>query len=284
MSAKALRPVIPAVALGVGAVAVWARFIEPAWIDTTFTELDWNGPDLRLVLLTDLHVRPGGERRTQRIVRRTNALDPDLVLIGGDFIDGLEVDLRKLSALRPLDGLRARLGVYGVLGNHDGHDGPEGDNPIRRTVEDAGVRILGNENVEHDGAFIVGLGDRRMHEVEPSSAFRGVPTDAPTIVLAHGPKALEVPGMGRFDLALAGHTHGGQGCIPFTHVCPYLEDDMKPWVKGLYDWPKGGRLYVSRGLGTSGHPARIGARPEMACIDLATSLRASPRSRSNRRS
>jgi uncharacterized protein len=273
MSARALRPVIPAVALGTAAVAVWARWLEPAWIETTFTELEWRGPALRLVLLTDLHARPGGAGRTRRIVRRTNVLDPDLVLIGGDFVEGLDADPRKLRALRPLAGLRARLGTYAVLGNHDAEPA------IRRTVEGAGIRVLANEHVEVGGAVLVGLGDLRLRESEPIPAFANVPEEAPTIALAHGPKVFELERMGRFDLALAGHTHGGQGCMPFTHVCPYLEDDMKPWVKGLYDWPKGGRLYVSRGLGTSGYRARIGARPEIACIDLTASLR----SRSNPR-
>jgi uncharacterized protein len=281
MWAKRERLVIPAVALGLGAVAtmgIWARWIEPAWIETTFTKLEWRGPALRIALITDLHARPDGEGRTRRVVRRTNILAPDLVLIGGDFVDGLDADPRKLRALRPLSGLRARLGIYAVLGNHDSvHDG---EDTIRRCVEHAGIRVLMNEHVSlPGGAVLVGLGDLRAHETEPRPAFADVPEDAPTIVLAHGPKALELPAVGRFDLALAGHTHGGQGCIPFTHVCPYLEDDMKPWVKGLYDWPKGGRLYVSRGLGTSGYPARIGARPEIACLDL---VRASLGSRSNR--
>jgi uncharacterized protein len=79
-------------------------------------------------------------------------------------------------------------------------------------------------------------------------------------------------GVGRFDLALAGHTHGGQGCVPFTEICPFLEHDMKPYVRGLYDWPRGGKLYVSRGLGTSRVPARIGARPEIACVRLVPAL------------
>jgi uncharacterized protein len=277
MSVKSLRPVIPAVALGLGAVAVWARWIEPAWIDTTFTELEWRGRPLRIVLLTDLHARPGGEGRTRRIVRRTNILEPDVVLIGGDFVDGLDATPAKLTALRPLEGLRAPLGTYAVLGNHD-----QEEEAIQETVEAAGIRVLVNEHVMIEDTVLVGLGDLRLHETEPVPAFSGIDADAPTIVLAHGPKALEEPGVRRFDLGLAGHTHGGQGCVPFTHVCPYLEDDMKPWVKGLYDWPKGGRLYVSRGLGTSGHPARIGARPEIACIDLGSPIRASLRSRSNR--
>lgn len=278
MSAKTLRPVIPALALGLGAVAtvgIWARWIEPAWIDTTVTELEWSGPALRIALVTDLHARPGGESTTRRIVRRTMKLRPDLVLFGGDFVEGLDADRRKLAALRPLAELSAPLGCLAVLGNHDSvHDGEDG---IRRAIERAGVRVLVNEHVElPGGAVVVGLGDFLANESEPSSAFAGVRDGAPTIVLAHDWRSLELPHVRRFDLALAGHTHGGQGCIPFTHVCPYLENDMKPYVKGLYDWPRGGHLYVSRGLGTSGYRARIGARPELACIDLVQGLASQP--------
>jgi len=75
--------------------------------------------------------------------------------------------------------------------------------------------------------------------------------------------------VGRFDLAMAGHTHAGQACVPFTEVCPFLEEDMKPYRYGLYDWPSGGKLYVSSGLGTSAVRTRIGARPEVAVLDLA---------------
>lgn len=270
-----VRPMIPVVALGIGAVAavgVWAHWLEPAWIETTFTKLEWGGLPLRIVFLTDFHAQPGGAARTRRIVRRTNFLAPDLVLLGGDFVEGMDADGRKLAALAPLAGLRASAGVYAVLGNHDSQQ--DGEETIRRTVERAGIRVLMNEHVSlGDGAMLIGLGDWRAHESEPRPAFADVADDAPSIVLVHNFKSLELPGTRRFDLALAGHTHGGQGCIPFTEVCPFLEDDMKPYARGLYDWPKGGKLYVSRGLGTSGVRARIGARPEIACIDLTASVR-----------
>lgn len=263
---------IPAVALTLGTVAAvtaWAHWIEPAWIETTFTRLRWRGPSLRIALLTDLHVKPGGAARTRRIVRRTNVLAPDLVLIGGDFVYGLDADPEKLAALAPLAGLRPRLGSFAVLGNHDSLQ--SGERSIRHAVERAGVRVLANEHVDlPEGAVLVGLGDYLADESEPRPAFAGVKDHAPAIVLVHSFKSLELPCVRRFDLALAGHTHGGQGCVPFTEICPYLEDDMKPWSRGLYDWPKGGRLYVSRGLGESGIPARIGARPEIACLDLSS--------------
>jgi len=246
------------------ATGAFAHWVEPSWIDTTFTELDWRGTTaLRLALLTDLHAEPNAIGRIRRIVKKTNALRPDVVLLGGDFIEGLDADSRKLAALAPLRRLRAPLGTFAVLGNHDA------DDTVRRTVERTGIRVLANEAVDlPGGTTLVGLGDFREHETRAHPAFANVPEDAPTIVLAHEWRSLETPGVRRFDLALTGHTHGGQGCVPFTGICPWLEDDMKPFRSGLYEWPRGGRLYVSRGLGSSGVRARIGARPEIACIDL----------------
>ena len=224
---------------------------------------------MRIVLLADLHAAPGDGSRTKRIVRRTLALEPDLVLFAGDFVDGLDADRRKLDALAPLARLRAPLGVLAVLGNHDS-EGPHED-AVKACVERAGVRVLANESVTlPNGVQLVGLGDHRAGETEPREGFAGVATDAPTLVLVHSFKSLELPHVRRFDLAFAGHTHGGQGCVPFTEACPFLEDDMKPYVKGLHAWPGGGRLYVSRGLGTSEVRARIGARPEIACITLSS--------------
>lgn len=262
---------------GATAVGAFAHWVEPAWIETTATELEWRGPPMRIVLLADLHAAPGSARRTRRIVRRTLALEPDLVLFAGDFVEGLDADPRKLAALAPLSALHAPLGVLAVLGNHDS----EGDHEarVKARIERARVRVLDNESVTlANGVEVVGLGDWRAHESAPREGFDGVDRHAPTIVLVHNFKSLELPHVRRFDLALAGHTHGGQGCVPFTETCPFLADDMKPYVKGLHDWPGGGRLYVSRGLGTSQVRARIGARTEIACIDLT----ASDRSRSTR--
>lgn len=261
-----------AVALAGAMVGAWAHWVEPAWIETTSIELDWSGPPLRVVLLADLHAEPHSARRTARIVRRTRALSPDLVLFAGDFVSGLRAPPSILRSLAPLARLRAPLGVFAVLGNHDSE--PEYEDAVARAVARAGVRILDNENVRlPGGAALVGLGSHRAGEDDPARAFSGVSEGTPAIVLVHNFRSLELPGASRFDLALAGHTHGGQGCVPFTEICPFLEDDMKPFTRGLYDWPRGGRLYVSRGLGTSGVAARIGARPEIASITLRRSSR-----------
>ncbi len=228
---------------------------------------------MRVALLTDLHAGARDRDRIRRIVRRTRRLAADVVLLGGDFVDGLDADRRKLDALAPLAELDAPLGVFAVLGNHDSdrHEGdPARGGPIRVCVEDTGIRILPNEHVRlANGATLVGLGSWRAGESDPAHAFADVDRSSPTLVLAHNFQSLRSPAVPRFDLALVGHTHAGQICVPFTEICPFLEEDMKPYRYGLYDWPSGGKLYVSSGLGTSSVEARLGARPEIALLDLA---------------
>jgi predicted MPP superfamily phosphohydrolase len=160
--------------------------------------------------------------------------------------------------------------VFGVLGNHD-EDLSEGDpnraEPIARTVQNANIRVLENEHAMlANGVAVMGVGSRRAGDVDATKASRGLDRTTPTILVAHEPiAAARIAG---FDLALAGHTHGGQACVPFTGVCPFLEGDMKQYRKGFYRVANGAWLYVSAGLGTSEVHARIGARPEITLIEL----------------
>jgi hypothetical protein len=268
--ARSLATVATAASAGLVALGWWAHAVEPRLIQATRTRIAWDGPRLRIVFLSDLHVSATDGPRVADIVRRTLALEPDLVLFGGDAIEDLDVTPEKLAALEPLAGLHGRvpLGLYGVLGNHDGATA-EAKRSIRERLEKVGFRMLANERVPlPGGASLVGLGDWQTLDTEARPAFDGADPRKPTILLVHEPKSLDAPGIGRFSVALAGHTHGGQGCIPFTGICPFLQDDMKPYRQGLYDYPGGGKLYVGRGLGTSDIRARLGARPELPLLVL----------------
>lgn len=267
--ARRVTAVLGGVAVAALAAGAWALLVEPRWIEVTRTVLRWRGPRLRLVLLTDLHARPGQRQRVARIVRRVQALAPDVVLLGGDFLAGLHARTGKLAALGPVADLHAPHGVFAVLGNHDSVAKDGTRETITAHLTGASVRLLDNERARlPSGVEIVGLSSFRAGETEPAAAFEGSVEGAPRIVLVHNWQSLRVPGVGPFDLALAGHTHGGQGCVPVVDVCPFLEEDMTPYVEGLYDWPAGGHLYVSRGIGASGVPARFAARPEITTIDL----------------
>ncbi len=167
--------------------------------------------------------------------------------------------------------------MFAVLGNHDmdaaAPEAPPHEQAIREALARARIPILDNTHVVLPGGVVlVGMASYRARASDPEAAFGGVPPDAPTLVLVHNPMSLELPGVKPYDVAVAGHTHGGQACLPFTGVCPFAEEDMRRYRAGLYegdDAPPGGdALYVSRGLGTSQVAARIGARPEIVVLEL----------------
>lgn len=252
------------IALG-GAAVAYARFLEPRWLSVTRVRLAWSGPPLRIAFASDLHAYGDDARWLRRVVERMNAAAPDLALLGGDFIADLDASDAKLRALEPLSRLRARRGVFAVLGNHDYADGAR----ITAALRALGVTVLDNEaRVLAPGAALIALGNDRARDVDAARAFAGVPPGAARVVLTHSWQSLRARGVERFDVALVGHTHGGQACVPVLDVCPFAEDDMRPFLAGPYRWPNGGVLFVTRGIGESGARARIGSRPEVAIVDL----------------
>jgi predicted MPP superfamily phosphohydrolase len=254
-----------AAAAGAGlAFLAQARWLAPRRVKLTRLALPWRGPRMRVAFLSDLHGGSTPSAALRRAVALARAVRPDVILLGGDYVEGHDADGFKLAALAPLGRLRAPLGVFGVLGNHDVEPA------VARRLGELGVELLHNRRrLLPGGVALVGLADHLAGATDAGAAFAGADPAAPTLVLAHHWRSLGDPGLGRFDLALTGHTHGGQACLPGTGICPPLADDMKPYRAGLHDWPGGGKLFVGRGLGMSGVRARIGAPPEVAIVDLA---------------
>jgi predicted MPP superfamily phosphohydrolase len=245
------------------------------------------GGELRVALLSDFHFHPGS-RLDPRLLACLRALDPDLLLLAGDFID----DDRGIDACATaLRCLRARYGVFAVLGNHDylrygKEDLFRGDHtPGRRNdvgaleaaLTRAGIHVLVNESVEIRigvvEVHLLGLGDRLAGMLDLPRAraiFANDPARAGLrIVLAHS-----APPLARLDpdyrtIGLAGHTHGGQVCIPWFSQW-WL--DRRLGIGHLHGWrvgEHGERVYVNRGIGTSWLlPIRVNARPELAVFDL----------------
>lgn len=264
----------PVAALGGAALllGLWARFIEPRWIEVSHTRVPWPGPPLRLLVMGDLHVPRVEQDLLRRAVALANQERPDLVLLNGDYVTGYDAAPHKLAILDELRGLRARLGVFAVLGNHDSEP-YESTNPraaiLTQHLQGLGVRVLNNASAEViRGVTLIGLEDFLARRSDARAAFAAVPAQGARIVFAHNWRSLRTRGMQRFDVALTGHTHGGQVCVPLIGYCP-LARGYLPYFKGLYRWPGGGALYVDRGLGESGIKARLACRPEVAVIDLA---------------
>ena len=211
-----------------------------------------------IVQLTDVHVGALiGREFAAEVVRRVNALQPDLIVITGDLIDGRLSELR--PHIEPLRDLRARDGVFAVTGNHEYYWNVEAWLEHLRSL---GIRVLRNEHVTIAGALqLAGVDDASFGEDVPR-AVAGRDPALPLVLLAHHPRTLERAIGAGVDLQLSGHTHGGQ-LLPFG----WLARIWDPLVAGLKRFD-GTWLYVSEGTGFWGPPLRVGTRCEIAALTL----------------
>jgi uncharacterized protein len=222
----------------------------------------------RIVQLSDVHVGPTIHRDfIETIVARSNALNPDLVAITGDLVDGTVEDLAEHVA--PLAKLRAKYGVYFVTGNHEYYSGAEEwCTELRRL----GIRVLRNERVSigtDSASFdLAGTDDHSAkrfgggHGEDLPKALAGRDPERELVLLAHQPKTILQARDYGVGLQLSGHTHGGQ-IWPWT----YLVRLQQPVVAGLAQFGKS-LVYVSSGTGYWGPPMRLGAPAEITELVL----------------
>jgi predicted MPP superfamily phosphohydrolase len=261
--------------LGVGGLLGWAVVVEPGRLDVRETQVRsarWPRPPLRIAVLTDLHVGSfrNGLDRLDDVVARTNAQNPDLVVILGDLVIHDVVLGRfvppEATAAR-LAGLRAPLGVVAVLGNHDWwYDGVR----VRAVLEKAGIRVLENDAVPiGDGSrrfWVAGVGDLWTRPADIPKALAGVPPEDPVILLTHNPDVFpSVPE--HVVLTLAGHTHGGQVALPIVGRPIVPSRYGQRYAYGLVV-ENGRALFVSPGIGTSILPVRFRVPPEISVVTL----------------
>jgi len=272
---KRLRVVFAAIVLFLAGVAFWAFLIEPGRLVTreqTIHLNNWPQPldGLRIVVLSDLHIDNWfiTEKKLRTIVARTNQLQPDLIVILGDYISGdgrgpARVDPEVFAPM--LKDLRAPLGVYSVLGNHDWwFSGAR----VRKALEQNGIKVLENQSAKVDARgtsfWVVGLADLWTQPQRITGTVATVPEGQPVIALAHNPDIFpNVPQ--RVPLLLAGHTHGGQ--VRFPIIGPVVESSKYGWVHGDV-FANNHHLFVTTGIGTSIIPVRFGLPPEIVILTL----------------
>ena len=221
---------------------------------------------LRALFLSDIHVMPQTPQSAiEGLVARMKAVRADVVLLGGDYADLPEPAQRWLAAMR---GFCAPLGVYAAVGNNDREAFPDVA-VLRRRMEDAGIRLLLNEShtVKLRGGrlIVAGVDEYRRGAPEAHGLYpKKSRPDCFRLLISHYPREIDpMP-----DLMLSGHTHGGQ--FNFLGITPYaigferiLHRDRAPrFIAGLHAC-RGGRIFVSKGLGASRIPLRAGVRPEM---------------------
>ena len=260
---------VAALALGAGAFALVSclRGPEVKRIDVALPDWPEALDGFRIVQISDIHIGPLLDRRFARwLVERCNGLEPDVVAITGDLVDGPVHHLAEEVA--PFKELSARHGVYFVTGNHDHYSDARSWVP---EVASLGIRVLRNERVtieERGAAFELAGVDDHQGTFEPGwredldRALEGCPPEAPVVLLAHDPRTFKKASARGVALQLSGHTHGGQ-IWPFRYFV-YL---ATRWVSGLYREGRS-QLYVSRGTGFWGPPMRLFAPAEITELVL----------------
>ena len=265
----AASPLGPAAAL-----AAWSLWIEPRRVVVRRVTLDlprwparWDG--FRVALVSDLHAGSVhvDEDRIARVVEITQGLSPDLIALLGDFVDDSSVggsDVAPEAVAERLGRLRAPLGAVAVLGNHDwGVDGER----VRAALRDAGIRVLENTSTRiHEGLHIAGLADPYHRDVDVDKALADVPDDDAVLLFSHDPDLFpRVPE--RVALTLSGHTHGGQVAVPGARA-RWTPSRFGERYTGGHVVEGGRHLFVSKGIGTSRLPIRLGAPPEVVLLEL----------------
>ena len=218
---------------------------------------------LKVVQLTDLHrSHLTSDILIRHAVAMANAEKPDLILLTGDYVTQDPADIIPCGHL--IAPLRARLGVFAVLGNHDyTADAPS----VVRMLKHSGITVLMNESVEAvEGLWLAGLEDDRHGRPNPGSAFAEIPANKAVIAMIHNPAFSEKIA----ELAcvvLSGHTHGGQVKIPILTTRELRRIGAKHYRAGWYTVGNV-LLYVNRGIGKVGVPFRFRCRPEIAVFNL----------------
>jgi predicted MPP superfamily phosphohydrolase len=265
--ARAVAAAIGATAglIGLGGVVNVARGFDIRRVRIPMPRLPKQASGYSIVQMSDVHIGPTlGRDFMESVVRETNALAPDMIVITGDLVDGSVDQLREL--VEPLRDLRAPDGVFFVTGNHEYYSGADEWIAHLRTL---GVRVLRNERVAIRDAFdLAGVDDHsagRMlagHGQDVARAVAGRDPARAVVLLAHQPKALADALRADVDLQLSGHVHGGQ-LMPFN----WLVRLDQPIVAGLHLVDKTW-VYVSTGTGYWGPPMRVGSGAELTRIEL----------------
>jgi len=212
--------------------------------------------DLRIVHLSDIHIGSVSASFLNRIIDKTNALNPDLVLITGDLLDNLNKTTRK--ALPCLKKLNAP--AFLVTGNHETYIGPA---RITQLLSACNVTLLDNQSVDYGPARIIGIAHTAGRETLPQ-VLHDLNTDNSkfSILMYHRPVDLHTLSAAGINLTLSGHTHAGQ-IFPFNYIIGLFHRPLS----GLHNH-NGTYIYVTSGTGTWGPRMRLGSRSEIVLLKI----------------
>lgn len=258
-------------------LAFWSILIEPnrLIVRQETIQID-NWPKeltgLRIAVIADIHT--GGpfinDQKLQQIVALTNQQTPDLIILLGDYMSPNSWHSHRVEpevTAAALKDLRAPLGVYSILGNHDWWYNGE---KVRRAFEQNGIHVLEDEVAEvkwRDKSFwLVGLADLWTRPQHVSQTIAKVPPGSTIIALTHNPDIFpRLPQ--NVPLLLAAHTHGGQVNIPLIGT-PVVPSDFGQKYTAGHVFENGHHLFVTTGIGTSIFPVRFRVTPEIVSLTI----------------
>jgi predicted MPP superfamily phosphohydrolase len=221
---------------------------------------------LRVVQISDIHhglFLP--EEWLSEAVRQTNRLNPDIIALTGDFVTYSRRNIGPAAEL--LGRLRARYGVFAVLGNHDFRVDADA---ITMALRRQRIDVLRNRHVTlwfgGESMYLAGVDDYG-YGADLRRAMRGVPREAATVLLAHNPRVIHLASRNNVSLVLSGHTHGGQVNLPLLGTV-YGRSPERLRYKIGWDRMGATQIYVSRGIGTIVLPWRLRCPAEITHLEL----------------
>lgn len=266
---QVIRPVLQTVLRLTGLLARGERNalgMRVAQITLEFENLPSDFSGFRILFLSDIHA-DGTIGLAEAVSERIRDIEVDLCLLGGDYrfevygpCHNIYPPMRKI-----LSAVKSRLGIFGILGNHDFTE-------VAEALSEMGVRMLMNEAVEIKRAgnslWVVGLDDPHYYGTDDlPGSLNGVPENAFKILLVHTPEMIEEAERNGFSLYLCGHTHAGQICLPLLGPIIVHAKCPRHYTRGVWTY---GSLqgYTSAGVGCSVLPVRFLCPPEVGLIEL----------------
>ena len=247
-------------------------YIEPYWLRVR--DLPFNHPDVpdnfvgkRIVFFSDIHLGPFfSRRRLQQLVETANRLEPDIILLGGDYVHQGRAFIP--FCFNELKNLKAKYGVFAVLGNHDHWESARSTSEY---MKKANITLLRNNSLwigDSAGRIkIGGVGDFWEDTQNSVATTHDVKNQDFVVLISHNPDYVETLGTQKIDLVLSGHTHGGQLTL-FGLYSPFVPSLYgQKYRLGLMK-KNSMSVFITTGVGTLSTPLRFFARPEIVQITL----------------
>lgn len=248
----------------------YGSFIEPHWVivrDYPVELVDEPRQEITIAVVGDFHVGPyKKEDWVGQVVDEVNKLEPDLILLPGDFIS---FKREETAMLGPLKNLHAPLGVLAVTGNHD-YEG-ESAPVVMDILEGFGIKVLVNESIElviNDEPLIVAGVSDLWNDGDIFSTMNGMSEEKKVILISHNPDAVLDTNSVFADLIVSGHTHGGQIRLPIIGSIVRVPTILgNGFDKGLFNF-ESQQLFITPGVGETGPRARLFAHPEISILHV----------------